>query len=95
MNAYLNAIERFNPNEGSDVHRWIPAGLVYDLIDTRNDFAFEGQVLDNVSGFTVQQCFNALESGVVTIPSYRNQLLFQNNGNQLLDVNQLFLRYGY
>ena len=52
-------------------------------------------LIDNVSGYTTQQCFYALQSDVRTIPAFRNRLLEQNGNNQFANVNDLFFRYGY
>ncbi len=97
LNAYLNAIENHNPNLTWDVHRWIPQGLPYDLSDTENDFITIGNTrpMDNVSGYSTQQCFNALLPNVRTIPSFKDRLLLQNGNNQQTQINQLFTDYGY
>ncbi len=96
LNANFAAIENFNPNLISDVHRWIPQGICYDLIDTRNDWSFSFSMpLDNVTSYTTQQCFNALQSDVRTIPEFRNRLLQQNGNNQQVQVNTLFNAYNY
>jgi hypothetical protein len=92
LNANFAAIENFNPNNGDDVHRWIPRGLCYDLIDPTGEVA---PVIDNVFGYTTQQCFNALQSDVRTIPAFRDRLLQQNGNNQIVNVTDLFFRYGY
>ena len=79
-----------------DPHWWIPQGLPYDLFDNRNDIAFpNGTVVDNVFGYTAQQCFNALQGDVRTVPAFRDRLLLQNGNNQAAAVTDLFFRYGY
>ncbi len=95
INANLWALESFNPNLQSDTHRWIPKGLPYDLFDDRNDASTSGSVVDNVSGFTINQSFDALQADVRSIPAFRDRLLLQNNNNQQTDVIILFNRYGY
>jgi hypothetical protein len=92
LNANYAALENFNPNRAQDKWRWIPQGLPYDLIDNRND-GFP--VIDNVNGFTINQCFNALQPDVVSIPAFRDRLLFQNGNAQQVQVNQLFNAYNY
>lgn len=92
LNAYINAIENHNPNLIADVHRWIPQGICYDLID------FVGEVTpvnDNVAGYTTQQCFNALQADVRTVPVFRDRLLQQNAFSQQFQVNTLFNEYNY
>lgn len=93
LNANLAAIESFDPDLPNDVHRWIPEGLPYDLIDNRNDNFFP--ITDNVAGYTINQCYNALQTDVQSIPAFRDRLLQQNGNNQQLQVNQLFQQYGY
>ena len=102
LNANLNAIENFNPRINQffgttvDPHQWIPQGLPYDLMDNRNDFAFNTALpFDNVAGYTAQQCFNALQGDVRTVPAFRDRLLQQNGSNQAAVVTDLFFRYGY
>lgn len=98
LNANLNALENFNPNIGTglDPFQWIPQGICYDLMDARNDFIFiPSRTNDDVSGYTTQNCFNALDPDVRSVPAFRVRLLNQNNGNQQLQVNSLFQDYGY
>ncbi|MEO8769419.1 MAG: hypothetical protein ABI402_05025 [Ferruginibacter sp.] len=96
LNCHLIALENFNPNLLTDNERWIPKGLPYDLWDGRNDRNFNViNPNDNVVGYTIQQCFNALQSDVRTIPAFRYRLLLQNGNNQNIDVNTLFDDYNY
>ena len=102
LNAYLNAIENFNPTINQligtpiDPHQWLPQGLPFDLIDDRNDFNFNNNLpVDNVSGYTTQNCFNALQTDVRSVPAFRDRLLQQNGNNQAANVIDLFFRYGY
>lgn len=94
LNANFAAIEDFNPNRVDDVHRWIPQGLCYDLFDSRNDNN-SNTVIENVSGYTTLQCFNALQSDVRTIPAFKDRLLQQNSYSQQTQVNTLFNEYNY
>lgn len=73
-NAYLNAIENFNPNRNADVFRWIPAGICYDLIDPIGETV---PIADNTSGYNTQQCFNALQPDVRSIIAFRDRLIQQ------------------
>jgi hypothetical protein len=92
LNCYLNAIENHNPNNAADVYRWIPQGLLHDLLDaTVETFP----VIDNVSGYSAQQCFTALQSDVRSIPAFRDRLLQLNGNNQQVQVTDLFFRYDY
>jgi hypothetical protein len=93
LNANFWSLESFDPNLLSDVHRWIPQGLPYDLFDNRIDPTT--LVIDNVTGYTINQCFNALQPNVQSIPAFRDRLLLNSGNNQQAAVNQLFQQYGY
>jgi hypothetical protein len=96
LNAHLNAIENHNPN-ANVIWTWIPEGLPYDLFDNANDNITIGNTrpIDNVLGYTNQQCFNALQSDVRSIPAFRDRLLQLNGNNQQAQINQLLQSYGY
>ena len=91
LNCYLAAIESFNHN-ANERYRWIPQGLPYDLFDATGETS---PVIDNVAGYTNQQCFGALQSDIRSIPAFRDRLLQQNGNNQQAQVTNLFFRYGY
>jgi hypothetical protein len=93
LKCYLNAIENFNPNKVSDIWRWIPQGLLYDLFDNINDN--QNPIVDNVSGYTIKQSFNALQPDVRSIPLFKSKLLQQNANSQFSQINALFNQYGY
>jgi hypothetical protein len=97
LNAHLNAIENHNPNATNVNWAWIPEGLPYDLFDNANDNVTinNNRPIDNVIGYTNQQCFNALQSDVRSIPAFRDRLLQLNGNNQQAQVNELFQNYGY
>ena len=92
LNAHLNAIENHNPNATNVNWPWIPEGLPYDLIDVIGE---NNPEIDNVAGYTNQQCFNALQSDVRSIPDFRKRILQQNGNNQQVQVNALFNEYRY
>ncbi len=92
---HLDVLENYDPNLPSDRFRWIPKGLMLDLIDTNNETRPPQFVNDNVSGYTNQQIFNALESDVRSIPAFKDRLLQQNGNNQQNGVNILVQEYGY
>ena len=93
LNANYAAAESYNPTNLNAIWRWIPEGLCYDLFDTRNDAG--APILDNATGFTINQCFNALQTDVQSIPAFRDRLLQQNGNLQQTQVTQLFQQYGY
>lgn len=68
-----------------------------DLMDnTPGEFV----VNDPVSGFTISQIFNALQSDVTTVQQYRARLILQNpnstaNPNLSTQITTLFTSYHY
>ena len=88
----MNAIEDFSPSRMNEVFRWIPEGIYYDMFDLRNEAT---PVIDNVSGYTNQQLFQALGPNVKSMPQYRVRVLLENNNNQSAQVIQLFSQYNY
>lgn len=96
LNAHLNLLEDFDKNRTDDPFFWIPQGLYYDLNDNRNDIAFNRVLLDDqVSGYTNEQFFNALDFDITSLQNYQLRLLQENNNNQALGVNSIFQYYGY
>jgi len=89
------ALENFNPNLSSDKFHWIPKGLMLDLIDIGEPTATT-KVNDQVSGYTIQQIFGALQSDITSISQYKARLLQQNQSNPTnIYINPLFVSYGY
>jgi hypothetical protein len=94
---YIDAIENNDPNTSADPFAWIPKGLMWDLMDNTNEVR---PIVDNVSGFTVQQLFNALQSDITTVPQYKARLISQNpnppgNPNLSTQITNLFAQYHY
>ncbi len=92
LSSHLNLLEDFSPYRTNDPFYWIPQGLFYDLMDSRNETR---PVIDQVSGYTNQQMFNAFNSNINTLQDYRLNLLQQNGNNQSQGVVSLFNQYGY
>lgn len=94
LNAHLNLLEDFSPARTNDPFRWIPQGLFYDLMDNRNDNAVvtPARVLlnDVVNGYTNQMFFNALDSDINSLPTFRLRLLNENANNQSVGVTAIF-----
>lgn len=99
LSSHLNLLEDFNPRRiDTDPFFWIPQGLMYDLMDNRNDnnaVPLRVPLDDIVSGYTIPQIFNALQSDINSMQSYKVRLLTQNANNQLAGVNTIFTFYGY
>lgn len=96
LSSHLNLLEDFSPYRLPDPFHWIPQGLFYDLMDTRNEQKLTGgPVDDNVSNYTNQQMFNAFQSTIFTLQDYRIKLIQQNLNNQTTQVTNLFFQYGY
>jgi hypothetical protein len=98
FSSHLNVLENFDPTSTAHFH-WIPVGLYYDMMDTRNDktaVPWTGiNIDDQVSGYTNQQFFKAFSSSIGTLGSYKTNLLQQNSNNQATQVNSLFTQYGF
>ncbi len=56
--------------------RWIPKGLMLDLIDAAE--VAGTNVNDNAAGFTITLIFASLQADVTMIPQYRARLEQQN-----------------
>jgi hypothetical protein len=83
------ALEDYDPNLSDDPSRWMPLGVLHDLMDDRVDNI--DLVDDNVSGYTQQKFFNALQSDVISIPHYKARLLQQNNNNQQSTISSRYI----
>jgi len=90
----IDVLEYFFPNSPTDPFKWIPKGLMWDLMDNGEPTYFT-QVNDQVSGYTIQQIFAAYQSDVTTMQQFRDRLLQQNNYNQQTQIMNLFQSYGY
>jgi hypothetical protein len=100
LSSHWNYLEDYSPNLSANLNpfRWIPEGLYYDMFDDRNDvmaIPLRVDVDDQVSNYTDQQFFNALDNDVKSMPQYRNRLLQENGNNQQVQVTNLFAAYGY
>ena len=92
---HIDVLEQFIPTLATDRFRWIPKGLMNDLMDNVGEPGATF-VNDQVFGYTIQQIFTALQSDVSTMAQYRARLLAQNPGNPTnVNVNALFASYGY
>lgn len=91
-----NFLEDYYPQRdiSLDPNRWLPKGLFNDMIDNGIE-PTSTFVSDNVSGFTNQQFFQALQNDVNSIPDYKAKFLQQNNYSQQTQINELFSQYGF
>lgn len=92
---HIDVVEAFNPNQGTDNFRWIPQGVFLDLSDSGADTFPNSTINDQVSGYTNQQMFQAIEFDVRSVQSYRDRLLVRNSFNQAANVQNLFQQYNY
>jgi hypothetical protein len=100
LNSNLNLLEDFDPinRRVADPFWWIPQGLYYDLFDNRNDNGIpvpRVALNDNVSSYTNQQFFNALDADINNLPAYRARLLSENANRDAAGVTTIFNFYGY
>ena len=91
-----NFLEDFNPRRDItlDPNRWLAKGLFYDMMDSGLESSNSG-IVDNVSGFTNQQFYQALQNDVNSMSDYKAKFLQQNNFSQQTQINALFTEYGY
>jgi hypothetical protein len=71
---------------------WIPSGLMHDLTDTNTDLVRTG-FIDNASGYTNQNLFDAMDSDVLSPQQFRDRLLLENGNIDRADVLSLFEAY--
>lgn len=92
-----NFLEDFNPNRllNLDPNRWLAKGLFYDMMDSGIESPNSQIPADNVSGFTNQQFYQALQKDVNSMLDYKAKFLQQNNFIQQTQINALFTEYGY
>jgi hypothetical protein len=50
----IDVLENWNPNYTYDPFRWIPKGLMEDMIDNTNE---NYPIIDGISGLTISQLF--------------------------------------
>jgi len=71
---------------------WIPKGLMNDLVDTNRDYIRSGYY-DNVTGYTIKNIYDALDSGVESPQAFRDRLLKENNNRDRADVLNLVINF--
>jgi hypothetical protein len=98
LNTHVNLLEDFSPlRVVEDPFWWIPQGLLYDLMDDRNDrdaIPRRVDLNDLVSGFNNEQFFNALDADINNLRAFRVRLLNENPNSPTVDVNTIFTFYG-
>lgn len=94
LSSHLNLLENFVPTLQTDPFHWIPNGLMLDLMDNTAE-PTQTFVNDQVSGFTIQQLYLALQADVNTVPQYRARLIQQNPGTPTNAIIDLFASYNY
>lgn len=99
LSSHLASLENFNPNYTIDPFYWIPKGIYYDLMDSRNDKYATSVIVnldDQSSAYTNQQFFTAFNSGITTIQQYKSNLQQRNVTNPSnAQISNLFFQYGY
>ena len=92
-----NFLEDFNPKRplNLDPNRWLAKGLFNDMMDPAGIESPASTIVDNVSGFTNQQFFQALQNDVNSMLDYKAKFLQQNNFSQQTQINALFTEYGF
>jgi hypothetical protein len=91
--TWIEFIEQFKPFAGTNNWQWIPEGLMHDFTDV-GEPTLTG-VTDNVSGFSISQCFNAMDNDITSVVGYKNRFISENPSVSLTPFNTLFNGYGY
>ncbi len=71
---------------------WIPAGIMYDLVDNNQDNIRTGYI-DKVSGFTYEELFDALQPDIRSPQEFRDQLLSTCDEGEKDNIDDLFEAY--
>ena len=92
-----NFLENYNPKRELflDPNRWLPKGIFNDMMDPTGNEPPQSQIVDNISGFTNQQFYQALQNDVNSMSDYKARFLQQNNYLQQTQINELFNEYGF
>ena len=93
QSASAKYLEGFNPNIGEpdELFKWIPVGLINDLMDAQSD---PPPVNDNVSGFTYSDIQSAYYTEPYSMPTLKSALK-TIKPTQASSIDQLFASYGY
>lgn len=79
---------------GSDWEGWIIAGIINDLSDN-NVNNIRGTYYDNVSGYTLEMIYDALDDDVEDMQDFKARLLSENSWLDYTDLLNLFQAYYY
>ncbi|MEX0361176.1 MAG: hypothetical protein AB3N10_09335, partial [Allomuricauda sp.] len=98
----LGAFENFDPWErprGDGVDKftgswrgWMPCGIMHDLMDINTDLVRAG-FTDDVTGYSIRNIYDALDSGIESPQAFRDRLLTENDNRDVDDVRELFEAY--
>lgn len=92
---HIDVLENFIPNLQNDPFKWIPKGLMWDLMDN-GEPSQTTFVNDQVNGYTIQQIFAAMQSDISSIPQLKTRLVVQNPSNPTnAFMDNLFTSYHY
>jgi hypothetical protein len=90
--SHINYLEDYSPND-ENPFRWIPEGIYNDLIDINNETG--APIVDDVTGYTNLQIYNALDDDVTSMPQFRERLISENPSGQTAQARALFTQYHY
>ena len=86
----LGCLDTFGPGKVIHEFKWIPVGLINDLIDNVSD----PFLIDNVSGFTYGNIQAAYYTEPTTMLAFKTALK-NIKPTQAAAIDQLFAAYGY
>ncbi len=98
LNSQLNFLENFEPDRVQDPMRWIPKGLMWDLMDEHIDNSVV--VMDSVYFFTNKVLFHAMNNDIKNMQQFRDNLIQEVSGIPFLNAQKnkvinLFKEYHY
>ncbi len=95
-NTWVTEIENFIPYYTDNTWNWRPYGIMHDLADVGEpDWYNVPDVIDNVSGYSISQCFGSMDSDVTSVSEYKGRFISEYGSAQQSNINLLFKSYGY
>jgi hypothetical protein len=96
LSSHIHFLESYDPHRQLDPNKWIPKGLLYDLIDPAHEsFPQSNQIDDQVFGYSTKQIFDAMQPNIGSIDEFMHKLIQLDNNRQHAQTISLFKQYGY
>lgn len=95
VSSHIYFLEAFDPRKADDPNRWVPKGLIYDLLDGEGELFPASRVVDEVSGFSLRQVSGQLGKEIHDIHQLRDRLIAVYGQGKEAGIRRLFMQYGY